>query len=137
MNVRRWLGLAVVAASLAACSGSSGASTAAPSTAPSSAAAATSAAPPSGAAAADLEIYGAASLKAALAKVKETYEAANPGTKLTVSTDSSSALETKIEQGAPADVFLSADTTNPAKLVTGGFATGSPVVFAGNKLTVI
>ena len=47
------------------------------------------------------------------------------------------ALETQIEQGAPADVFLSADTTNPAKLVTAGLASGSPVVFAGNKLTVI
>ena len=38
-----------------------------------------------------------------------------PGTTLTISTDSSSALATQIEQGAPADVFLSADTTNPAE----------------------
>ncbi len=45
-----------------------------------------------------------------------------PGTDLTISTDSSAALETQIEQGAPADVFLSADTTNPQKLVDGGFA---------------
>ena len=54
-----------------------------------------------------------------------------------MSTDSSSALETKIEQGAPADVFLSADTTNPQKLVDKGLAAGAPVTFAGNKLTVI
>ena len=45
---------------------------------------------------------------------KTAYETANPGTTLKVTTDSSSALETKIEQGAPADVFLSADVTNPA-----------------------
>ena len=51
---------------------------------------------------------------------KTAYEAANPGTTLTISTDSSSALETQIEQGAPADVFLSADTTNPQKLVDKG-----------------
>ena len=70
-------------------------------------------------------IYGAASLKAALAKVKTAYEAANAGTTLTISTDSSSALETKIEQGAPADVFLSADTTNPQKLIDKGLAGGA------------
>ena len=68
----------------------------------------------------ELTIYGAASLKGALDKVKTAYEAANPGTTLTISTDSSSALETQIEQGAPADVFLSADTTNPKKLVDKG-----------------
>ena len=82
-------------------------------------------------------IYGAASLKAALDKAKAAYEAANPGTTLTVSTDSSSALETQIEQGAPADVFLSADTTNPKKLVDRGLADGDAVPFAGNKLTIV
>ena len=56
---------------------------------------------------------------------------------ITVSTDSSSTLETQIEQGAPADVFLSADTTNPGKLVTKGLNLGTPVNFAGNLLTVI
>ena len=56
---------------------------------------------------------------------------------MTVSTDSSATLETQIEQGAPVDVFLSADTTNPKKLVEGGFADGDAVVFAGNKFTII
>ena len=56
---------------------------------------------------------------------------------LTISTDASSALETKIEQGAPADVFLSADTTNPKKLVDKGLTVGPAVNFADNKLTVI
>ena len=84
-----------------------------------------------------LTIYGAASLKTVLDRVKTAYQTANPGTTLTISTDSSSALEMQIEQGAPADVFLSADTTNPKKLVDGGFASGDPVNFAGNKLTII
>ena len=61
----------------------------------------------------DLTIYAAASLKGALEAAKTEYEAANPGTTLTISTDSSAALATQIEQGAPADVFLSADTKNP------------------------
>jgi molybdate transport system substrate-binding protein len=85
----------------------------------------------------ELTIYGAASLKGALEKARTSYEAANPGTTLKISTDASSALETKIEQGAPADVFLSADTRNPQKLVDAGLAVGDPVPFAGNRLTVI
>jgi len=127
------LALAVV---VAACS--SAGSTTSPST-PAEPSAASSAAPSSAPSAAggDLTIFAAASLKNTLAEAETAYEAANPGTDLTISTDSSSALETKIEQGAPADVFLSADTTNPQKLIDGGFASGEAVPFAGNKLTVI
>jgi molybdate transport system substrate-binding protein len=120
---------------VAACSNGGASPTAitAPSTAPSTAtsADARSAAP------AALTIYGAASLKGVLDKVKTAYETANPGTTLTISTDSSATLETQIEQGAPADVFLSADTTNPKKLVDKRLAAGAAVTFAGNKLTVI
>jgi len=113
--------LALVALVVAACSGTASVSTSAV----------------SGAARADLTIYGAASLQGVLAKVKVAYEAAVPGTMLTISTDSSSALETKIELGAPADVFLSADTTNPNKLVAKGLAAGDAVVFAGNQLVIV
>jgi molybdate transport system substrate-binding protein len=56
---------------------------------------------------------------------------------LTIATDASSTLRTQIEQGAPVDVFLSADQTNPTKLVDGGLADGAAVDFAGNLLTVI
>ncbi len=122
------LAAVLVALVVAACS--SGGATTAPSSAPASQAA-------SAGAGTNLTIYGAASLKGALEKAKTAYEAANPGTTLTISTDSSAALETQIEQGAPADVFLSADTTNPQKLVDGGFAAGPPTVFAGNELTII
>jgi len=113
---RRSVVVSILAVALAACSGT----VAAPS-----------------ATAAELTIYGAASLKGALDKAKAAYETANPGTKVTISTDSSAALETQIEQGAPADVFLSADTTNPKKLVDQGLADGAPVTFARNKLTIV
>ncbi len=127
---------ATLALLLAACSS---AATPAPTQAPPSAPASAPGASSDGsvAPAANLTIYAASSLKAAMAQVKTTYEAANPGTTLTISTDSSSALETKIEQGAPADVFLSADTTNPQKIVDKSLALGSPVNFAGNLLTII
>jgi molybdate transport system substrate-binding protein len=130
--------LALALAMVAAACSSSG-STTAPS-APAGPSAVPSVAAPSAAPspeAAELTIFAAASLKNMLAEAETAYEAANPGTDLTISTDSSSALETKIEQGAPADVFLSADTTNPQKLIDGGLASGEAVPFAGNKLTLI
>jgi molybdate transport system substrate-binding protein len=135
--------LAVLAVVLVACSSSSGSSPgasaapAATSTAAASVAASTTPSSAPSAASADLTIYAAASLKAALQKAKTAYENAHPGTTLTISTDASSALETKIEQGAPADVFLSADTTNPQKLVDKGLTVGQATNFAKNKLTVI
>ena len=119
---------------IAACSGSGATpSTAGGSAAPSVPVGSAAASTP----AADLTIFGAASLKSALEKVEAAYEAAHPGTTLTISTDSSAALETQIEQGAPADIFLSADTTNPKKLVDKGLAAGAAINFAGNTLTII
>ena len=111
---------AILALLVAACSSSGGASTTSP---------------PSSGASVALTVFAAASLKNVLAEAEAAYAAATPGTDLTISTDSSSALATQIEQGAPADVFLSADTTNPQKLVDGGFASGDAIPFAGNKLT--
>lgn len=131
MKARLAASMAAFALVLAGCSST------APTPTPTPATSAPATTAPSGAAPANLTIYGAASLKSALAKMETAYEAANPGTTLTISTDSSSALETKIEQGAPDDIFLSADTTNPQKLVDKGLAAGSPVKFAGNLLTVI
>jgi len=134
MSARPAAFASVLLLALAACSndGASATSSPAASAAPTTAVSAATSAIPGA-----LTIYGAASLKGVLDKVKTTYEAANPGTTLTISTDSSATLVTQIEQGAPADIFLSADTTNPGKLVHNGLAAGAAVVFAGNKLTVI
>lgn len=85
----------------------------------------------------ELTVYAAASLKGALEAAKTAYSAATPAVTLTVATDSSSTLRTQIEQGAPADVFLSADQTNPKKLVDAGLADGAAVDFAGNTLVII
>ena len=117
---------ALAAFVLAGCSSGPGAS------GPSSSGTPRSSGPP-----ASLTIYGAASLKGVLETAQAAYEGAHPGTTLTISIDSSSALETQIEQGAPADVFLSADTTNPTKLVDKGLVAGGAVPFAANELTII
>ena len=84
-----------------------------------------------------LTIFGAASLSTALEQLEASDEAGHPGTTLSISTGSSAALETQIEQGAPADVFLSADITNPKKLVDKGLADGDALNFAGNQLVIV
>ena len=84
-----------------------------------------------------LTIFGAASLTGVLGRVKSAYAAAHPGTTLVISTDSSAALEAQIEQGAPADVFLSADQANPRMLSQARLTDGPPVSFAGNKLVIV
>jgi molybdate transport system substrate-binding protein len=84
-----------------------------------------------------LRVSGAASLTNALAAIETAYEAAVPGADLTIATGSSAELRTQIEQGAPADVFLSADTKNPDTLVEEGLALGDPVAYAGNSLALV
>jgi molybdate transport system substrate-binding protein len=130
--------LAVLSAALvAACSSGGGATSAGASQAASPSIRASTPGTDGSAEPVVLTIFAAASLKHALEAIQTAYEVANPGTTITLSTDSSAALETQIELGAPADVFLAADTTNPQKLADGGLASGPPVPFAGNKLTII
>jgi len=126
--------VALLVAILAACTGSGGGTGTSVSVLPSSAA---SIAASAASVEVELTIFGAASLKGALERAEAAYEAANPGTTLTISTDSSAALETQIEQGAPADLFLSADTIHPQKLVDAGLAAGAPINVATNELAII
>ena len=74
-----------------------------------------------------LTIYGAASLSGALMEAANAYET-EVTVSLAVAFDSSSALRTQIEQGAPADIFASADMTNPQALVDGGLAVGLSLI---------
>ncbi len=92
---------------------------------------------PSTGAGRELVVYAAASLTGVMTDIAAAYEAASPASSIVLSSDSSAALETKIEQGAPADVFLSADTASPQALIDRGLAAGDMVVFAVNELAVI
>jgi len=62
--------------------------------------------------------------------------AAHPGVKLTPNYNGSGSLVTQIQQGAPADVFASADTANMDKL-TGSGAIASSQPFARNLLEIV
>ncbi len=83
-------------------------------------------------------VFAAASLKNALDDVDKAFTEKNAGTKVTVSYAASSALIKQIEQGAPADVFISADLDwmdygAQHKLVQDGMRTN----LLGNKLVLI
>lgn len=56
----------------------------------------------------ELNISAAVSLKDALAEIQKNYQAKNPNVKLTYNLGSSGSLQKQIEQGAPADIFISA-----------------------------
>ncbi len=68
----------------------------------------------------DLNIYAAASLSDALKEIARTYEPAG-GDKLVFNLAASSALALQIKNGAPADVFFSADEPKMDDLAKGGF----------------
>jgi molybdate transport system substrate-binding protein len=65
------------------------------------------------------------------------FEKDNPGAGVTFSFAGSSDLVTQLTQGAPADVFASADTRNMIKATDAGLVTGEPVNFASNTLTIV
>lgn len=86
--------------------------------------------------AADLVISAAASLTNAFGEMKEPFEKANPGTTLVFNFAASGALLKQMEQGAPVDVFASADQETMDK--AGSLIdSASRVNFAGNALVLI
>ena len=91
---------------------------------------------PAGGAGGTVTVFAAASLKAPFTALAEEFEAAHPGTTVTLSFAGSSDLATQISQGAPADVFASADASTMAKLSSAGLVEGSPRDFASNVLTI-
>jgi molybdate transport system substrate-binding protein len=82
----------------------------------------------------DVKVFAAASLTAAFTEIGAQYTAANGGTKVTFNFAGSQALATQIQQGAPADVFASADLTNMDKVKD---LTGTPRNFASNRLQIV
>ena len=82
-----------------------------------------------------LHVLAAASLTGAFNSAKATLTAANPGLSITYSFAGSNALVAQIQQGAPADVFASADAKNMQKLVDAGLVE-TPVTFSKNKLEI-
>lgn len=87
--------------------------------------------------AADVHVFAAASLKNALETVASQWEDAT-GNKVLLTFASSSAIARQIEQGAPADIFISADLKWMDYLEDAGeIRSESRVNLLGNKLVLI
>ena len=84
-----------------------------------------------------LIVFAAASLKKSFTEIGENFKTDNPGTDIEFSFAGSSDLVTQLTQGAPADVFASADTKNMDKAAQAELLAGDPVNFASNTLTIV
>jgi molybdate transport system substrate-binding protein len=83
---------------------------------------------------AEIKVFAAASLTAAFTELGAQFTAADGGTRVSFNFAGSQALATQIQQGAPADVFASADVPNMDKVRD---LVGDPQVFAGNLLQIV
>ncbi len=84
-----------------------------------------------------LTVFAAASLGKSFAEIGEQFRTDNPGADIEFSFAGSSDLVTQLTQGAPADVFASADTKNMDKATAADLLAGDPVNFASNTLTIV
>ena len=79
-----------------------------------------------------VQVYAAGSLRDALTEIARDHEA-RTGQKVVLTFAASGLLRERIEQGAPAQVFASADTKHPQRLANQG-QWQAPVVFTRNTL---
>jgi molybdate transport system substrate-binding protein len=85
----------------------------------------------------EITVFAAASLTDVFSELGDAFTAVNPDTDVTLNFASSSDLVAQIGEGAPADVFASADQPNMAKLTAVAGTTGAPEVFGTNRLEII
>lgn len=85
-----------------------------------------------------LTVFAAASLTDAFTEIGHNFEAAHPGVNVAFNFAGSQTLSTQIMQGAPADVFASANATEMNRLVDSGLVPADAAqVFLNNRLVVI
>jgi molybdate transport system substrate-binding protein len=92
---------------------------------------------PAAAGATTITVFAAASLTAAFKDIAAAFERAYPGTHVQLNFAGSSTLVQQIQDGAPADVFASADQANMQTLTQAGRVDGTPRVFARNRLAIV
>ncbi|YCH14968.1 molybdate ABC transporter substrate-binding protein [Arthrobacter sp. D1-17] len=83
-----------------------------------------------------LTVFAAASLKETFTSLAAEFERRNPGTKVNLNFGGSSDLATQITQGAPADVFASADTRTMGQVSDAALIRGRATLFASNILEI-
>lgn len=91
-----------------------------------------------GAEAVTLNVFAAASLADAFGEIGATFSAAHPGTEVVFNFAGSNQLATQIGEGAPVDLFASANSTQMiAAIDSGRIISGTQRTFARNRLVVV
>jgi molybdate transport system substrate-binding protein len=83
-----------------------------------------------------VNVFAASSLGEAFTAMGKTFESQHAGVKVTFNFAASSALAEQINQGGPADVFVSADEPNMKKVTDAGNAS-APKTIARNRLAIL
>ncbi|MCP3427196.1 molybdate ABC transporter substrate-binding protein [Rothia sp. AR01] len=83
-----------------------------------------------------LTVFAAASLTESFEDLGEQFEQEHDGVDVEFSFGGSSTLVTQLEDGAPADVFASADEATMDQVVEADLVDGQPEIFATNELTI-
>lgn len=86
--------------------------------------------------AATLTIAAAADLKFAMAGVVENFRAQHPGNSIEVIYGSSGKFHTQIANGAPFDLFFSADISYPRELARQGLTADAPRLYAVGRIVL-
>lgn len=85
-----------------------------------------------------LIVFAAASLADAFGEIGDRFEAAHPGVEVVFNFAGSQQLAQQLYQGAPADVFASANQEQmDVAIESGRVSAGTSQVFAGNRLVVV
>ena len=84
-----------------------------------------------------LNVYAASSLATPFAYAALAYEKNHPGVKVQFNLGASSDLARFVQEGAPADVFASADVANMDKVESQDLLDSASVIFATNYLEII
>lgn len=83
-----------------------------------------------------LTVSAAASLTDTFTELETRFEAAHPGVDVRMNFAGSSTLSAQIVNGAPSDVFASADAAQMQKVVAAGLVAGEPRTFVTNRLQI-
>ncbi len=84
----------------------------------------------------ELVVSAASSLTNAFGEIETVFEASHPGVDVILNLAGSSTLGQQILQGAPVDVFASADQQNMDDVASAQLLEGTSRVFARNSLTI-
>lgn len=84
-----------------------------------------------------LTVFAASSLREAFTAIGDAFTAANPNVTITFNFAASSELVTQVDNGAPADIVATADTSTMSRLTTSDSIRTDPAVFTTNRAMIV